>query len=93
MPHPRLSSEEIGRRGDEWYNNHIRPLVETEENIGKLIIIDVETGDYEIYNRRESIAVTKKMLAKHPDAALLELCIGYGAVDSFGGFRLMPSKR
>jgi hypothetical protein len=92
MVQERMSSEEVGRRGDEWYNNHIRPIVETDENIGKLILIDVETGDYEIYERADSIIVNKRMLTKRPNATLLELKIGYPAVDSFG-FRLMPSKR
>ena len=84
MTLPRMSTEEVGRRGDEWYNNHIRPVVETDENIGKLILIDVETGDYEIYPRSESLAVNKRMLDKHPGAELLEMRIGYGGVDTFG---------
>lgn len=48
MGHPRFSLEEIGRRGQELYEQSIRPHVETEENIGKQIVIDIETGDYEI---------------------------------------------
>ena len=90
MPHERMNAEEVGKRGQEWYDNHIRPLVETQENIGKLIVIDIETGEYEIDTN--SIAMTKRMLAKRPEAELLQLRIGYGAVDAFGGFRLMPSK-
>ena len=30
MPQKRLSSEELWKRGDDWYDNHIRPVVETE---------------------------------------------------------------
>ncbi len=48
MGHPRFSSEEIERRGKELYEKGIRARVETPENIGKLVSIDVETGDYEI---------------------------------------------
>ena len=48
MPHPRVSSEEIDRLGREWYEQRLRPLVETDQNIGKIISIDVETGDYAI---------------------------------------------
>lgn len=48
MPHSRFSSEEIARRGRELYEHTLRDLVETEENIGKIISIDIETGDYEI---------------------------------------------
>ncbi len=93
MPHPRMSSEEAGRRADELYANRIRALVETDENIGKLLVIDVETGEYDIDTDINSMALWKRMLAKHPDAVLSRLRIGYPAVHSFGGFRLMPSKR
>src|SRR5579862_3152249 len=48
MPHPRFQSEEIARRGEGLYEQRLRALVETEENLGKIISIDIETGDYEI---------------------------------------------
>ena len=48
MKHPRYSGEEIGRRGQEIYQQSLQSLVETQENIGKIISIDIETGDYEI---------------------------------------------
>ena len=47
MPHSRLSSDEISRRGEAIYQNELRDKIETG-NIGKLLSIDVETGDYEI---------------------------------------------
>ena len=93
MPHPRMSSEEVGRRGREWYADHLRPVVETNENIGKLIVIDVETGDYEIDTDTNSLALTLRMRDKHTDPILYKMRIGYSAVYSFGSFRLMPSKR
>ncbi|WP_143046452.1 hypothetical protein [Trichormus sp. NMC-1] len=43
-----LSSEEVAKRAKELYDNGIRQQVETEENIGKMIIIDIETGEYAI---------------------------------------------
>jgi hypothetical protein len=48
MPHSRLSREEIGRRGQERYERDLRERLETDENIGKIVCIDVETGDYEV---------------------------------------------
>ncbi len=48
MSHPTLSSQEVARRGKELYQKSIRAKVETQENIGKIISINVETGDYEI---------------------------------------------
>jgi hypothetical protein len=43
-----LSREEVARRAKQIYESEIRPKVEVEANIGKMIIIDIETGDYEI---------------------------------------------
>ncbi len=92
MTQERMSSEEVGRRADALYENHLRAVVETDENIGKLIVIDVETGDYEIDTDTNSLSLWKRMQAKRPNPVLARLRIGYPAVHSFG-FRLMPSKR
>ncbi|ADI63483.1 conserved hypothetical protein ['Nostoc azollae' 0708] len=37
MPYPKISCEEITKRGKELYENKIRLLVEKTENIGKII--------------------------------------------------------
>jgi hypothetical protein len=83
MVHPRLSNDEIARRGQELYEQGIRAKVETEANIGKIIVIEVETGDYEIDD--VGLKASKRLRARHPDAALLSLRIGYDAVEAFGG--------
>jgi predicted ATP-dependent Lon-type protease len=48
MSKPKLSDEEITQRGREIYNSSIRSQVETPENIGKIVSINVETGEYEV---------------------------------------------
>ena len=83
MDHPRFSGEEIAQRGHELYEKAIRPQVETEENLGKIISIDVETGDYAIGD--DPIQAAKRLLAIHPDAALWGERIGYDAVYALGG--------
>jgi hypothetical protein len=83
MGHPRFSLEEIGRRGQALYEQSIRPRVETEGNIGKQIVIDIETGDYEIDD--DGLAASRRLLAKHPGAALYGARIGYNAVYTLGG--------
>ncbi|MDZ8259433.1 hypothetical protein [Nostoc sp. ChiQUE01b] len=50
MPNSQLSKEEIAKRGGELYEKVIRVQVETAENIGKIISININTGDYEIDN-------------------------------------------
>lgn len=83
MPHSRVPSDEISRRGKEIYDNVLRDRVETEENIGKQIVIDIETGDYEVDD--SGLQASLRMLKRKPDAALYGARIGYDAVDSIGG--------
>lgn len=92
MPTKRLSSEEKWKRGDDWYDNHIRPLVETEDSIGKLIQIDVESGEYEIGTDRESMAMSDRLIAKNSDAQIIEFRIGYPAISVLPFPRLKLSK-
>jgi hypothetical protein len=61
----------------------LRHQVETDENIGKQIIIDVETGDYEIDD--DGLAASLRLLAKRPDAPLYGVRVGYEAAYSLGG--------
>ena len=92
MPTKRLSSEELWRRGDDWYDNHIRPVVETGENVGKLVQIDVESGEYEIGADLEAMEMSDKLIAKNSDAQIIEIRIGYPAAHWQAGFRPLPSK-
>lgn len=79
----RFSDEEIDRRASELYEGGIRARVETSENIGKILVLDVETGEYEI--DASGIVANQRALAKHPGAALFGFRIGYPVVESFGG--------
>jgi hypothetical protein len=83
MAHPRLSGEEIQRRGEEIYQQELRKQLETDENIGKVLVIDVETGEYEMDS--DEIAATHRALEKHPGAPLWGIRIGYNAVHALGG--------
>lgn len=81
MPHPRFSNEDIVRRGEEMYARRFRPLVETQENLGKIIVMDIETGDHEIAD--DALTASRRALAKHPGAAIYAVRIGYDAVYGF----------
>src|SRR5439155_3059506 len=76
-------TEEIGRRGQEIYEQKLRALVETEDNIGKIISIDVDTGDYEIDH--DLLRAGDRLRARHPGATLYAARIGYDAVYGVGG--------
>ena len=75
--------EDIARRGEAWYENHLRTTVETPENIGKLMSIDVDTGDYVIDEKRGE--ASKRLREKRPDALIYGIRIGYVATETIGG--------
>jgi hypothetical protein len=82
MPHARFTVHETVERGKELYEREIRPNVE-EGNTGKTVVIDIETGEYEIDD--DPMAATHRALAKHPDAALYRTRIGFPAFGKIGG--------
>ncbi|MEA5528686.1 hypothetical protein VB638_03630 [Dolichospermum sp. UHCC 0684] len=78
-----LSSEEVANRAKELYENGIRQQVETEENIGKMIIIDIETGEYAI--DKTGIQSAHYLRNKNRFARLFGIRIGYKVAASFSG--------
>jgi hypothetical protein len=83
MANSQPSKEEIAQRGGELYEKSIRTQVETAENIGKIISIDIETGDYEI--DEDLIVACHRLQAKHRHAIIWTERIGYDAVYAVGG--------
>ena len=87
MSHPRYTSEEIVEHGEALYNQQIRAEVETG-NEGKFLILDIETGAYEV--DEDELAAVQRARAKNPDAALYILRIGYATAYRLGG-QVVPS--
>ena len=79
----RMSPEEVERRGEALYEERIRAQVEAEENIGKMVIIDVETGEYEVDER--GLTPARRMQSSRRNAALYGKRIGYDFAEAFGG--------
>jgi hypothetical protein len=75
--------EHISRIGHEIYETQLRAKVETEENIGKIISIDINTGDYEIGDNL--IQTVRRLRVRCPDAEIWTERIGYNAVYAVGG--------
>ena len=76
----------IARRAKDLYESCLRAQVETEENIGKIILIDVETGNYEIDT--DGMAASRHLRERYPDIqpeSLFAIRIGYNAVYTIGG--------
>ena len=74
---------ELAIRGKKLYFDHVRSKVEHGDNIGKMVIIDVDSGDYEIDVL--GIESARKLRRAHPDAQLYGMRIGYNVAESFGG--------
>lgn len=80
-----LSSEEVAKLAYQIYEDGIQQKVETDENIGKMLIINIETSDYEV--DEIGLQAAQKLQAKSPCARLFGIRIGY-----FFGWRYGASK-
>jgi hypothetical protein len=78
-----LSREEVARRARELYDTRIRDEVEREENVGKMVIIDVETGEYGV--DETGLPSARRLREKNPNARLFGIRIGYNVAASLGG--------
>lgn len=72
---------EVAARAKAIYEQQIRDKVEPEQ-IGKYLVLDIETGAYEI--DEDDIAVMKRASAKHPNGTLYGLRIGYRTMGRIG---------
>jgi hypothetical protein len=79
---PLYSKEEFAQRGDLIYQSKIRPQDEAG-NQGKIVAIDIETGDFEVDVRE--IVACNKLEARHPDAQIWIVRVGSRHVRRFGG--------
>lgn len=78
-----LCGEGLARRAEEIYERDLRQHVETPENIGRMLILDVESGDYEIDD--EGTESSRRLQARHPGKTLFGIRIGYKTAISFAG--------
>jgi len=78
---PKYSKEEHARLGTELYEQRIRPLVEAG-NHGKIVAIDVDTGEYEL--DPDSLTAAHRLFARLPDAQIWFVRIGFPYVHRFG---------
>ena len=65
MNHDRYTKEEIVSRGEALYEERLRSLLETEENFGKIVLIDIESGDYTIAST--GLEASGQIRARRPD--------------------------
>jgi hypothetical protein len=85
MPYARYSPKDVVARGEAIYQQEIRHQVDLGNNKGKFVVIDIETGDYEI--DPDDLQATTRLLAKRPEAVLYGVRVGYPTAYTLGGHR------
>ncbi len=78
--------DEVAKRGEAIYQEQIKPLVDPHY-VGKFLVIDVETGDYEI-GERMTVA-SKKLRERRPEAVTYGVRVGFITAYRMGGRNLV----
>ena len=81
MGHAKFSKEIISSRGRAIYEEKLRTDIEAD-NIDKFLIIDIETGEYEIDS--DDMAASDRAHRKHPNGAFYGMRIGRRSSGSIG---------
>jgi hypothetical protein len=79
--------EEVANRGEAIYQERIKPLVDPL-HYGKFLVIDVETGDYEIGERIR--VASKKLRERRPEAITYGVRVGFLTAHRMGGRNWIP---
>ena len=89
MSHTTLDRHELARRGQAYYDEHLRAKLEPEHR-GEYVWLDAETGDYEMDG--DQLAAMRRARARHPHAVFYVIRVGYPAVGRIGArLRRRPS--
>ena len=76
------TGKEIVRRGQEIYERAIRAQVEPEHK-GKLLVINIETGEYEL--DRNEMKAADRLRKRIPDPQIWLVHVTLGYLHRFGG--------
>ncbi|WP_395145585.1 hypothetical protein [Armatimonas sp.] len=89
MKEKQYTKEEIVARGEAIYTSQLRTIIENEENLGKIVMIDIESGDYVIANT--GLEASQQIRVRRPEGVFCALRIGYTAVETIGG--VLPRRK
>ena len=81
MSEATLDRGELASRGQQYYDRHLRPLLEPDHH-GEYVFLDVETGDYEVDS--DQLAAMARARANHPDTVFYIVRVGYPTVGRIG---------
>ena len=82
FPAPKYSKDEISDRAKKIYDEKIKAKVEPEKN-GKFIVIDIESGDYEV--DQKMLVASRRLRERHPNCVGFGGRVGYDAAYHIGG--------
>ena len=77
----KYSIDEVCGRGERIYEERIKVLVEPQEN-GRFIVIDIESGDYEIADLMSDASHCLK--ERRPDSVRFGAKVGYSSAFNLG---------
>ena len=81
MGHSRYSTDEIVARGKEIYEQRLRNRLEPR-NVGKYLVIDIETGEYEM--DEDDLTAALRAYTKNSNGTRFEMQIGYATSGTIG---------
>ena len=81
MTSKKYTIDEIGDRAERIYEEQIKHLVEPQQN-GKFIVIDIESGDYEI--DEDTFAAEDRLKTRRPNAVGFLGRVGYDSAYHIG---------
>lgn len=68
------AAKAIADKGEKIYEETIKPSINFEQEKGKFVVIDVNTGDYEIDKR--DVTATRRLRERHPEAFTYAVRVG-----------------
>lgn len=74
----KYAPEEAGKRAKDLYERELYHTLETEENLGKYLVIDVETDEYSMDS--DPIVALRKFEPLWGTGRLISLRVGYDVV-------------
>ena len=80
---PQYTAEEAKQKANLWYEEKLRAQVETPENFSKVLVIDVETGDYEV--AKDTMEAYQRLRIKQPEGFFFFRRIGFPTHAKMGG--------
>ena len=76
----------IADKGEKIYAETINPHIDLDAERGKFVVIDVNSGDYEIDKR--DAAATRRLIDRHPNAVTYAVKVGRPTAYRMTGYGL-----